>query len=71
MSIDLGHPELAEDHARAAWVCAERAGQNSLRAWVRATQHTAAYWQGDHLAAANYAERGLALRGGSAPRGCS
>lgn len=66
MSIDLGNSEAAESHLRAAWVCAENAEQNNLRAWVRATQHTAAYWQGDYGRAASYAEDGLSYsRGGS------
>jgi transcriptional regulator with XRE-family HTH domain len=59
MSIDLGHPEEAEDHLRAAWVCAERADENTLHAWVCATRHTAARWQNDFTAAAHYAEQGL------------
>ncbi|GAB2865344.1 hypothetical protein [Lentzea nigeriaca] len=59
MSVDLGRPDAAEDHARAAWLCAERADYNPLRAWVRATQHTAALWQDDYIAAANYAADGL------------
>ncbi|HWO60196.1 MAG TPA: hypothetical protein VNO31_09205 [Umezawaea sp.] len=63
MNIDLGHFDLAGDHARAALVCAERADHNALRAWVRATQHTAAYWQHDYLTAADYAQQGLALQG--------
>lgn len=37
MSVDLGRPDAAEDHARAAWLCAERAEHNGLRGWVRAT----------------------------------
>lgn len=59
MSVDLGQPTAAEDHARAAWLCAERADYNPLRAWVRATQHTAAFWQDDFLTAADYAADGL------------
>lgn len=61
MSVDHGEPQLAEQHARAAWTCAERADDNPLRAWVRATQHTTAYWSGHHLRAARYAEHGLRL----------
>ncbi|WP_154814456.1 hypothetical protein [Actinophytocola xinjiangensis] len=59
MSVDLGHPEAAERHARAGWLCAQRADHNGLRAWVRATQHTAAFWQGAYRAAADYAADGL------------
>jgi hypothetical protein len=50
---------MAEKHLEAAWLCAENAEQNNLRAWVRATQHTAAFWQNDFLRAAHYAQDGL------------
>lgn len=66
MSVDLGRSDAAEDHARAAWLCAERADYHALRAWVRATQHTAAFWQGDYAKAASYAADGLTYAG-SAP----
>jgi transcriptional regulator with XRE-family HTH domain len=59
MSVDLGRPDAAEDHARAAWLCADRAEHDGLRAWVRATQHTAARWQADYTQAAEYAVDGL------------
>jgi hypothetical protein len=59
MSVDLGRSDVAEDHARAAWLCAERADYHALRAWVRATQHTAAFWQGDYTTAAGFAADGL------------
>jgi len=63
ISVDLRHPDAAEDHARAAWICAERADHNALRAWVRATQHTAAFWQNDYSTAAGYAADGLTYSG--------
>lgn len=66
MSVDLGRPNAAEDHARAAWLCAERAEHDGLRAWVRATQHTAAFWQDDFGQAADYAADGLQYASGSA-----
>ncbi|GAA2843354.1 hypothetical protein [Crossiella cryophila] len=59
MSVDLGEVDAAETHARVAWVCAERADYNPLRAWVLATKHTAAFWQQDYLGAAGYAAEGL------------
>ncbi len=59
ISTDLGFPEAAENHLRAAWICADHADQDNLRAWVRATQHTAAFWQDDFAKAAQYAEDGL------------
>lgn len=63
MSTDLNHPNAAEEHLRTAWVCAENADQNSLRAWIRATQHTAAFWQNDFVRAGKYARDGLRYAG--------
>lgn len=59
MSTDLSRPDAADTHARAAWLCADNSGHNGLRAWVRATQHTAAFWDHRFLDAARYAEDGL------------
>jgi len=66
MSVDLGRPDAGEDHARTAWLCAGRAEHDGLRAWVRATQHTAAFWQDDFGRAAQYAADGLRYATGSA-----
>ncbi|MFD0200710.1 MULTISPECIES: hypothetical protein [Saccharothrix] len=63
ISVDLGRADAAEDHARAAWMCADRADHNPLRAWVRATQHTASFWRADYIAAAQYAADGLNYTG--------
>ncbi|GAA1313676.1 helix-turn-helix transcriptional regulator [Saccharothrix xinjiangensis] len=63
ISVDLGRADAAEDHSRAAWMCAERADHNLLRAWVRATQHTASFWQADYSTAAHYAADGLNYTG--------
>ena len=59
MSVDLGRPDVAERHTRTAWACAEAADHDVLRAWIRATQHTAAFWQDDFAGAAEYAQDGL------------
>jgi hypothetical protein len=59
ISTDLGRPDAADIHARAAWVCADNADHHGLRAWIRATQHTAAFWEHHFLDAAGYAEDGL------------
>jgi hypothetical protein len=59
MSVDLGRPDIAESHTRTAWACAEAADFDELRAWVRATQHTAAFWQDDFGRAAEFAQDGL------------
>ncbi len=66
MSIDQGRVDAAESHARAAWACAMNADHHGLCAWVRATQHTAAFWQGDYARAATYAADGLEYATGTA-----
>jgi hypothetical protein len=65
MAVDLGRPDVAESHTRTAWACAEAADLDDLRAWVRATQHTAAFWQDDFARAASYAQDGLQFARGS------
>ncbi|MGW7679640.1 hypothetical protein ACWGID_02805 [Kribbella sp. NPDC054772] len=66
MSVDLGRPDVAEAHTRTAWACAEAADHDALRGWIRATQHTAAFWQDDFARAATYAEDGLRYAAGTA-----
>jgi transcriptional regulator with XRE-family HTH domain len=66
ISLDFDRPDAAEDHARAAWLCAERADYDDLRAWVRARQATAAFFLDDFHRAAEYAADGLRYATGSA-----
>ncbi|HEY0687611.1 MAG TPA: hypothetical protein VGD71_01115, partial [Kribbella sp.] len=66
MTVDMGRPDVAETHARSARVCADNADLDSLRAWVCATQHTAAFWQDDFARAADYAAEGRRYAEGSA-----
>jgi hypothetical protein len=63
ISTDLNVPDASEEHLRTAWVFAENADQNHLRSWIRAAQHTAAFWQQDFARAAQYAEDGLRYAG--------
>jgi hypothetical protein len=65
MSVDLGRPDIAESHTRTAWACADSADHDDLRAWVRATQHTAAFWQDEFGRAADYAADGLRFARGT------
>ncbi|RRO20595.1 hypothetical protein EIL87_01595 [Saccharopolyspora rhizosphaerae] len=44
-AFDLGHPLAAEAQARTAFQCAEQAGDNALRCWIRGTQSLVAYWE--------------------------
>lgn len=43
-SFDLGWLPAAETQARTAFLCAELAGNNALRCWIRGTQSLIAYW---------------------------
>lgn len=66
LSLDFDRPDAAEDHARAAWLCAERAEHHELRAWVRAMQSAAAFWQDDFDRAEQHAADGLRYATGTA-----
>ncbi len=57
-SADLGQPLIADAHARTAWMCADLAGHNPLRAYVRWIQSNIAYWSGDYSRAAETAQAG-------------
>ncbi|MEU2565081.1 hypothetical protein ABZ626_38015 [Streptomyces longispororuber] len=57
-SFDLGRYDAAETQARTAFMCAELAGHNGLRAWIRGLQALVAYWDGRPSAAVQLAEAG-------------
>ncbi|MFE2410004.1 helix-turn-helix transcriptional regulator [Kitasatospora sp. NPDC059408] len=59
VALDLGQYTAAATHSRTAWRCAESAGHNGLRAWIRSVQSLIAYWQQDHRQAADLARAGL------------
>jgi transcriptional regulator with XRE-family HTH domain len=44
--LDLGHYAEADTHARTAWLCADLAGHQQMRGWVRGLQSLIAYWDG-------------------------
>jgi tetratricopeptide (TPR) repeat protein len=58
-SHDLGDPHSAMTQARTAYVCADNAGHDGLRAWTRSLQSVIAYWAGWPHEAARYAELGI------------
>ncbi|GAA0822079.1 hypothetical protein ACFQVD_41000 [Streptosporangium amethystogenes subsp. fukuiense] len=66
VSTDLGRPDAAEGHARAAWHFAEECGHSGLLAWVCKTRQVAAYWDDRKENALRHAEHGLryAMRAG-------
>jgi len=57
-SFDLGWMDAAETQARTAFLCAELAGHNGLRAWIRGTQSLIAYWDDRPRAAVDLAVDG-------------
>lgn len=57
-SHDLGSPHAAMAQARAAIVCADNAGHDGLRTWVRGLQSMIAYWSGSPHEAARYVRAG-------------
>ncbi|MEV8630770.1 tetratricopeptide repeat protein [Streptosporangium sp. NPDC051023] len=59
VSTDLGRPDAAEQHARAAWHFAKECRHDGLLAWVCKTRQVAAYWDDRKLEALTWAERGL------------
>ena len=58
-ALDLGDANAAMTHADAAWSCAQQAGDNELRAWVRGTQSLIARFQSDYANALNFVQDGL------------
>ncbi|MFE9659924.1 XRE family transcriptional regulator [Streptomyces sp. NPDC005955] len=59
VALDLGQFTAAATHARTAWLCAESADHNGLRAWVRSVQSLIAYWQQNYSQAVELAQSGL------------
>ena len=66
-SADLGHSYAAETHTRTAWLCADLADDDSLRAYVRWVQSNIAFWDGNYRQAAQVAHSGqrYATKGGN------
>ncbi|MGL5862185.1 MAG: hypothetical protein ACRCY9_13110 [Phycicoccus sp.] len=56
--LDLGHYRAARVHAQTAFLCAEMAGHDGMRAWVRGFQSLAAYWDGNLSEAVRFAQDG-------------
>jgi hypothetical protein len=68
MTGDLGDYRAADKHVWAAWACAEQAGHDGARAWVRATQAKLAYWDGRYAESASLAASGLDYAAGDSAR---
>jgi hypothetical protein len=65
---DIGNYRAADTHAWTAWMCAEQAGHDGARAWVRATQAKLAYWDGRYGESALLGEDGLRYRSSDSAR---
>lgn len=55
---DLGQAYAADTHIRSAWLCADLAEDDPLRAYVRWVQSNIAFWNGDYRRAAEQAHSG-------------
>ena len=65
ISSDLGQLREADTQGRTAWLCAELAGHNDLRAWVLSTRSKIAFWDGRLRDAVSLARLGATYQ----PRG--
>jgi len=59
-SHDLGDPRSAMAQARSAYVCADQADHQPMRAWVRGLQSLISYWAGSPDEAVRFSQRGSA-----------
>jgi tetratricopeptide (TPR) repeat protein len=57
-SHDLGDSHAALTQTRTAFLCADQADHNGLRAWIRGIQSLIAYWAGRYNESVRYAQQG-------------
>ncbi|MCH7229982.1 hypothetical protein L0U85_03780 [Glycomyces sp. L485] len=57
-SHDLAKPNAAVTQARAAYLCAEQADHDGLRAWIHGLQALVCYWAGRHTYALQHTRHG-------------
>ena len=57
-SHDLAEPQAAMTQARTAFLCADTAGHDGLRAWIRGLQSLITYWAGRPNESIRYAQSG-------------
>jgi hypothetical protein len=58
-SHDFADPHAAMTQARAAFMCADNADHDGLRAWLRGLQTMVAYWAGRHYESVRFARSGF------------
>jgi len=61
MNEDLANFHASRVHARTAYICAENAGSDALRAWARFQQMNTAYWSGAPNEVIRYAQMSSGL----------
>jgi hypothetical protein len=66
-SHDLADPHAALSQSRTAWLCAEQADHDGLRAWISGLQSLICYWARRPHDSISYAQRGAVY----AERACS
>lgn len=64
-SHDTADPHAALAQSRAAYLCAEQADHDGLRAWIRGLQALITYWDGRLHESVRYAQAGAQLAGRS------
>lgn len=64
-SHDMADPHAALTQARTAFVCADQADHNGLRAWIRGLQSLVSYWAGRTRESVRYAQSGAQFAAGS------
>jgi hypothetical protein len=57
-SHDMGDPHSAMTQACAAYLCADMAGHDGLRAWIRGLESLVTYWDGRARESVRYAQQG-------------
>ncbi|MGH3694581.1 MAG: hypothetical protein ACRDRX_11460 [Pseudonocardiaceae bacterium] len=62
-SFSLGQPDAADSHARTALLCADLAGDETLRPYIRWVQSCVAYGRSDYRDAADLAQSGQRFAG--------
>jgi hypothetical protein len=58
VSHDLAEPHAALMQSRTAFLCADNADHNGMRAWIRGVQSLVAYWAGRYQDSLRYAQQG-------------
>ncbi len=59
---DRADPQSALTHSRTAFICADHADHNGMRAWIRGLQSLISYWAGCTHDAVRYAQQGAMHR---------